>query len=216
MMPTRTQDLADKIAAECNLANVKWEDPKLQAAVKRACKETVNFLRTNKRHYDAHGAEQNGAWFPDMPAANTKRQAHARPDALHDAIFENGLRHMFSELILAEKIDEKHWPNLEHAITYKTAAFHNELLRIHDAFPDEDIAVSLASLAKRFNYRSGGWRVRNKLFPVMADLGLWNIRRKGETNEWEIRLGKVADIFHDEVFYPVAIEFEAKMKGSEK
>ncbi|MBY3342123.1 hypothetical protein HFN99_35485 [Rhizobium laguerreae] len=216
MPGTKTQDMADQIAEGCKRANVKWEDPEVQAAVKAACEETINFLRKNKRHYDANGAEQNGPWFPDMPPANTMRQAHARPDAVHHAIFENGLRHMFSELILNSKIDEKHWPNLEHAITFKTAAFHNELLRIYDAFPGEDIAVSLASLAKRFNYKSGGWRVRNKLFPVMADLGLWNIKRKGKTHEWEIRLGKVADIFHDMVFYPISVEFEAKMKGCAK
>ncbi|MBP1859368.1 hypothetical protein [Rhizobium herbae] len=216
MPGTKSQDLADKIAEDCRLAILKWDDPKMVAAVQRACKDTLTFLRRNKKHYDSDGAEQNGPWFPDMPPATTKRLEHARPDAIHLVIFENGLRHMFSELILASKIDAKHWPNLEHAITYKTAAFHNELLRIHDAFPGENIAVSLASLAKRFNYKSGGWRVRNKLFPVMADLGLWKITRKDNTNEWEIRLGKVADIFHDMVFYPASTEFEAKLKGCVK
>jgi len=209
-------ELADEIAAHCDRATARWSALEAKIAARAAGKKAFRFLDHNSRHYDENGVEKKGAWFPDMPPANTPRQQRSRIFALEAKAFENGLRHMLDELILEGHIEEKHWSNLDYAISYKTMAFHHERVLVHDAYPGEEIPSSLASLAKRFGYKSGGWRVRNRMFPIMSDLGLWKINRKENSDEWEIRLGVVADIFHDTVFFPITEKFQEKMKGCVK
>lgn len=204
---------ADEIAAHCERATALWNTKEAQDAARAAGKAAFKFLDNNRRHYDENGIENRGGWFPDMPPANTPRQQRSRVFAMEAKAFENGLRFQLNELILEGHIQEKHWANLDYALSYKAMAFHHERILVHDAYPGEEIASSLASLAKRFGYKSGGWRVRNRMFPIMSDLGLWKINRKENSDEWEIRLGVVADIFHDTVFHPITEKFQEKMKG---
>jgi hypothetical protein len=102
---------------------------------------------------------------------------------------------------------------IDEATDFAPMGLHEELMGYKLSKELSDKTLSLEDVKDRFGLSEGTNSTKKRPFTLrMATFGLWTVTMD-EKNHYFISLGPVAEIFHREVFTPVRVEFQQRIRG---
>jgi hypothetical protein len=213
MLPVTSKFLSAEEAREGFIAAKKWwEDEANLEKVRLLAHDVRRWLRVNKQRTDKKGDEKSEPWWEELPATENPERYDLRHSLLRQLVFGTGLRRLLNRMVNEQLLSDGAYNFIDEATNFAPMALHEELMA-YRLSEKPGTTLTLEDVKDRFGLSEGTNSTKKRPFTLrMATFGLWTVIMDKE-NHYAISLGPVAEIFHREVFTPVRVEFEERIRG---
>lgn len=214
----------DQAREAVELAEKWYDSPSTVGEVAAIAKDVLAWLRLNREKTDRNGDTVNGSWFALQSLDHTDdgRRLDIRRSLFRSKLYGTGLRRLLNRMVHEQMLANEAYAQIRDFTDFTRMTLHDELMgyKLASETRDEEgrhrplATVNLEDLKERFELSPGGnaTKLRDSIVCPMASFGLLRVKIDNE-NRYAISIGRVAHIFHTEVFTPVREEFEPKLKG---